>query len=70
VKSRYGYHVIRTVKKKDLNLFLRIIEIKPPVKDVDLSRARKVADQARGMAQRGQALEEILRELEGAEDAS
>ena len=33
VKSRYGFHVIRTVKKKDLNLFLRIIEFKPPVNE-------------------------------------
>lgn len=69
VKSSYGYHVIRTVKKRDLNLFLRLIEIKATVKDADLARARKVADHARGLAMRGRPLEQIQEELQGGPDA-
>ncbi len=70
VKSRFGWHVIRTVKKKDQNLFLRMIEFKVPLNESDRTRARQVAEQARSMALAGKKLEIIAGELASTADAA
>ncbi|MCE5272174.1 peptidylprolyl isomerase [bacterium] len=69
VKTRFGWHVIRTVKKKDQNCYLRLIEFKVPLSQEDLARARKVAEQARRQALSGEQLEKIAAELNSTSEA-
>jgi parvulin-like peptidyl-prolyl isomerase len=65
VHSRFGYHLIRTVKKKDLSLSLRVIEFKVPVNEQDKARARTLARQAQKMALSGVALKDLAERLGG-----
>ena len=53
VLSNFGWHIIRTVQRKDLSLSLKIIEFKPEITKADLSRARKLLDEARKQAEAG-----------------
>lgn len=69
VKSRFGWHVIRTVKKKDQNYYLRLIEFKVPLSQEDLTRARKVAEQARKQALSGEPFDRIADELNATSEA-
>jgi len=56
VKSRFGWHIIRTAQKKDLSLKLKIIELKPEITNADRSRARKLLEEARRQAMAGVSL--------------
>ena len=56
VQTSFGWHIIRTVQKKDLSLKLKIIEFKPEITDADRSRARKLLEEARRQAMAGVSL--------------
>lgn len=70
IKTRFGWHVIRTVKKKDQSYYLRMIEFKVPLSESDRARARKVAEQARSMALAGKKLEAVAEELAPTDEAA
>ena len=59
VQSQFGWHIIRTVQKKDLSLKLRIIEFKIPLTEADRSKARKLLEEARKQAMAGVPLARI-----------
>lgn len=56
VHSPFGWHIIRTVQKKDLSLNLKMIELKPALADADRRRAKKALEEARRQADEGQSL--------------
>lgn len=59
MQTSFGWHIIRTVQKKDLSLKLKIIEFKPEITDADRSRARKILEEARRQAAAGLPLAQL-----------
>ena len=59
VLTPFGYHIIRTVQKKDLSLHLRIIEFEVPVIDTDRRKARLALEQARKQVLAGTDMETV-----------
>ncbi|MFC1537392.1 peptidylprolyl isomerase [Gemmatimonadota bacterium] len=53
VKTRFGYHVIRTVKKKDHTLKIKLIQFEVPVGRNERLEARKAIEEARRQAMAG-----------------
>ena len=68
VRSIFGYHIIRTVQKKDLSLTLRMIEFGAPVTETDRRRARRALERARDRAGGGASMAGLAQELEGNPD--
>jgi len=68
VRSAYGWHVIRTVQKKDMSMTVRLIQFKPPVTDADRRRARRALEQARRQADEGAGLAGLAQQLAGSPD--
>ena len=52
-KTRFGYHIIRTVQKKDLHLKVKLIQFEIPVGKDDRLKARKALQEARSQAAAG-----------------
>ncbi|MBN2287811.1 MAG: peptidylprolyl isomerase [Candidatus Glassbacteria bacterium] len=65
VKTRFGYHIIRTVKKKDHNLKLRLIQFEVPVGRKERLRAHKALEEARRQAEAGVELKLLGERLAG-----
>ena len=63
VETPYGWHIIRTVKKKDLSLKLKIIEFKPKASAEDRSRAKKALEEARKLALGGASLQRLAEQF-------
>ena len=59
VKTRYGYHIIRTVKKKDHSIDIKMIEFEIPVSTADRDRARQVMEEIRKQALSGRPFEQL-----------
>ena len=59
VKTRYGYHIIRTVKKKDQSIDIRMIEFDIPVSNADRDKARQVLEDVRKQALSGVPLKQL-----------
>lgn len=59
VQTSFGWHIARTVQKKDLSLKLKIIEFKPEITDTERSLARKLLEEARRQAMTGVPLVEL-----------
>ncbi len=68
VRTVYGWHIIRTVQKKDLSLTMRMIEFGAPVTEADRRRARRALEQARRRAEEGESMAALAQELEGNPD--
>ena len=64
-KSRFGYHVIRTVKKKDHNVKIRLIQFEVPISRKDRLKARKVLEEARAQAEAGAELKVLSERFAG-----
>ncbi len=65
VRSLFGWHIIRTVQKKDLSLTVRLIEFAAPVTESDRRRARRALEQIRRRAEEGANMAALAQELEG-----
>jgi parvulin-like peptidyl-prolyl isomerase len=65
VRSIFGWHIIRTVQKKDLSLTMRLIEFAAPVTEADRRRARRALEQIRRRAEEGTSMAVLAQELEG-----
>jgi PPIC-type peptidyl-prolyl cis-trans isomerase-like protein len=65
VRSLFGWHIIRTVQKKDLSLTVRLIEFAAPVTESDRRRARRALEQVRRRAEEGTSIAALAQELEG-----
>lgn len=65
VRSIFGWHIIRTVQKKDLSLTMRLIEFAAPITEADRRRARRALEQARKRAEQGVSMAALAQELEG-----
>ncbi|HUU29180.1 MAG TPA: peptidylprolyl isomerase [archaeon] len=65
VKTRFGYHIIRTVKKKSLNLHVKMIEFKVPLADEDRLKARTALEEARKQALAGTSLKTLAESSAG-----
>ena len=52
-KTRFGYHIIRTVKKKDLHLETRLIQFEIPIGQKERRKARTALEKARSQAAAG-----------------
>ena len=63
VETLYGWHIIRTVKKKDLSLKLKIIEFKPKPSAEDRGRAKKALEEARKLALSGVSLQQLAEQF-------
>ena len=70
VKTSFGWHIIRTVQKKDLSLNLKMIEFKPVLADADKRKAKKALEEARRQAGDGQSLAALAGNLVGNPDGT
>jgi len=59
IRTRFGYHIVRTVKKKDLSLHVRLIEFKVPISDAELAKARAALEEAYKQARAGTELKTL-----------
>ena len=65
VKTRYGYHIIRTVKKKDQSIDIRMIEFDIPINNADRDKARQVLEDVRKQALTGIPLKQLAETFAG-----
>ncbi|MFH1069378.1 MAG: peptidylprolyl isomerase [Candidatus Glassbacteria bacterium] len=68
VRTSFGWHIVRTVQKKDLSLNLKMIEFKPKVDEAERRMAKKALEEARRQAAAGQSLEAVAQSLAGNPD--
>ncbi|MEA2062737.1 MAG: peptidylprolyl isomerase, partial [Gemmatimonadota bacterium] len=59
VETRFGWHLIRTVKKKDLSARIRLIRFEMPVDEQDRRKALKAIQEARRQAVAGVELKDL-----------